>query len=260
MKSIFTCFSLLLALALTSCLEHKSTLSLNKDGSGTITETSTFGAQAVAMMEQMAQMGGDQGAGISGLTDRRKAEARAKEMGEGVTVKEVVPVEEEQRKGGRVVFAFEDINKLKYAPGQSLDELGPGDEAKKKAAEAPSFSYADGVLTIKDLEPNDGEKSKGSPEEIDDMQLEMMKPMFEGMRVTFEIELPGGIAETNASHVEGNTVTLFDIDMGKLLEDPERFKDFARSQPETLAEMKEAAEGVEGIKVETTKTVTITLK
>ena len=51
MKRILLPFvSLLTALALPSCLQQATTIHLNKDGSGTIVEETTFGAQMAAML------------------------------------------------------------------------------------------------------------------------------------------------------------------------------------------------------------------
>ena len=46
-------FTDLAALALPSCLQQATTIHLNKDGSGTLVEETTLGAQASAMLEQM---------------------------------------------------------------------------------------------------------------------------------------------------------------------------------------------------------------
>ncbi|GAA5482133.1 hypothetical protein [Haloferula sargassicola] len=260
MKTWYCLLLSILALALSSCLEHKSTLSLNKDGSGTITEETTLSAEASAMVEQMSAMGGE--AKGNNWADRDKAEKRAKEMGEGVTVKEVAEIDKDGRKGGRVVFAFEDVNKLKYTPGDSLSDMseGMGPQEEKPESEPVKMTYEDGLLTIVNPEPAKTDKPDAPAQEIDPSQLEMAKGMFDGMRITSVLVLPGGIKETNASYVDGDTITLMDMDMGKLVAQPEKFRKFAAAQPETLDDMKELIEGVDGIKVETAKKVTVRLK
>lgn len=47
------------ALSLSSCFQSETVIHLNKDGSGTIVETNTVGAQMIAMMGQMAGLGGE---------------------------------------------------------------------------------------------------------------------------------------------------------------------------------------------------------
>jgi len=271
MKKLWFTLAGVLALLASSCIEHHATLSLNKDGSGTITEETVMGAQAVEMMEGMAAMGGEEGGGgnpFADMADKAKAEEKAKQMGEGVTVKEVKAIDEGGRKGARIVYAFEDINKVKFSFGDAMSEMGegmaPDEGGEEEAGDEPmAFSYKDGVLTLKnDMEDagagDEGEKPEA--QEMGEQEMAMAQQMFGDMKMSLKIELPGGIKETNASHVDGNTVTFMDIDFGKLVSDPEKFKKFAAAQPETPGEMQEALKGIDGVKVETKEEVTIELK
>lgn len=267
MKKLLYLAAALVGLALTSCFEHHAVLKLNKDGSGTITEETVLSGQMVAMMDQMAAMGGETTGGPKDMADPEKAKATAAKMGEGVTVEKVEEINEEGRKGARIVYAFEDVNKLKYTPGGGLSDAGssmaPGG-AETVAKEDPmQLDYKDGVLTLRNPAPEkkEGEDAeKPAAPEIDPSQLEMAKQMFEGMRISMKIELPGGIDETNATHVDGTTVTLMDMDMGQLMKDGDKFMEFIKEQPETPAEMEALVQGVEGVKVETKDPVTIKLK
>lgn len=270
MKKILSLFAVMMAMALTSCIEHNVVILLNKDGSGTITEETSFGAQAVAMMEQMAAMGGEAaGDPLGDMVDEAEAKKKAATMGDGVTVSKVEKIDAGGRKGGRVVYAFEDINTVKFQFGDSVSDMGdgmkpPGGEAEKAPKEEPmTFVYKDNVLKLtnpgagKDASPESGEEAS---DEMDEQGLEMAKQMMGDMKMSLKLEIPGGIAETNASHVDGNTVTFMEMEMGKLLEDPEKFKAFSKAKPETPAAMQEALKGIEGVKIETSDEVTVTLK
>ena len=261
------------ALLASSCIEHHATIRLNKDGSGTIVEETTFGGQALAMLGQMAALGGDAGAPdpMSQLVDEEAAKERAAAMGEGVTLEKVEPIDEAARKGGRVTYAFEDINRITYLFGDSINDAGKNmnpaaaaeaeDEGPKE--QPLKFSFADGVLTFDNPGVDPGAEPEEAPEvaeELDAASMAMAQQMFQGMRLSLKIEAPGGIEETNATHVDGNTVTLVDMDMGKLVEDPEKFKALVAANPQTPAEMQEAMAGVEGVKVETEDKLKIELK
>jgi hypothetical protein len=270
MKKLLFTLAGAFALLASSCIEHHATISLNKDGSGTITEETVMGAQAVAMMESMAAMGGEEGGAenpFADMADKAKAEEKAKALGEGVTIKEVKAIDENGRKGARVVYAFEDINKVKFSFGDAMSELGEGmspDAGEEAAKDEPmAFSYKDGVLTLKnEMDAAGGDEKEEQPdvEEMGEQEMAMAQQMFGDMKMSLKIELPGGIEKTNATHVDGNTVTFMDIDFGKLVSDPEKFKKFAAAQPESPAEMQEAVKGIEGVKVETKEEVTIELK
>jgi hypothetical protein len=268
MKRLFYLFTAITAMLATSCIEHHVTIELNKDGSGTLTEETTLSAQALQMMEQMAAgIGGGQDAGannpLDDLQSAEKAAEKAKGMGEGVTVQKVEKVEDGGRKGARVTFAFEDINKVDFAYNETIGDLKPegppqgGDDAEPEGAQ---FEYADGVLTIRNpVDKQDADAPADAPVP-GDAELAQAKQMMGDMKMSMKIVLPGGIAETNATHVEGNTVTFLEMDMGKVIENPDAFRKLNRAEAETPAEMQAALKGVEGVKAEAEEVVTIKLK
>lgn len=256
MKQLITLVgAVALALLTSSCLQQHTTLSLNKDGSGTITEATILGAQMLAMMGAAGE-GGDPLAQMLEQAKAKSADAIAK-MGEGVSVKEVKPLNEGGNKGIVVVYEFKDINKLKYAFGQGL---GDGPEEGEES-EPIDISYKDGVLTINNKyeKPEAGEEDTDN-EEMDEAGLAMAQQMMGDMRISLSLDFPGGIAETNASHVDGSKVTVMDMDFGKLIAQQDKFKEFMKAKPESPAEAKELLKGVEGVKIETAEKLTVKLK
>ena len=268
----------LLALLTSSCLEHSATIRLNKDGSGTITEETVFSAEASAMMAQMAQ-GGESPA--AKFADAKKAAASAAAMGEGVTVDKVEKIDKDGRTGGRVVYKFKDINKVKFTYAEAMSDAGkdmgppgaPGDApdapGDKPANKPMTFKYEGGVLTLVNPEPEAAAKKPAAggdaPDaagEIDPQSLAMMQGVFKDMKMSLKVEIADGIAETDATHVDGNTVTLMDMAFGKLLANPEHMKKLSAMQMEesTPAEVAAAFKGVEGMKIETKDTVTVKVK
>ena len=242
-----------LALLTTSCMQQETTLSLKKDGSGTITESTAIGAQMLAMMGAAGAEAGDPLDQM--VADaKKKAEKAAGNMVEGVTVKEVKKLNEGGKKGVVIVYAFKDINKLKYAFGETLGD-GP-DEGEAK--EPLDISYKDGVLTINNKYEKPDKPKEEEP--IDEQGLAMAQQMMGDMRIALKLEFPGGIAKTNAEHVEGNKVTMMDIEFGKLMQQQDKFKAFMKAQPDSPAEAKELLKGVEGVKIETSEKLTVQLK
>lgn len=261
----------LLALLTSSCLEHSATIRLNKDGSGTITEETVFSAEASAMMAQMPPGGNG-----PKFDDPKKAAAAATKMGEGVTVEKVEKIDKDGRVGGRVVYKFKDINKVKFTYGEAMSDAGkdmgppgaPGDApdapGDKPANKPITFKYEGGVLTLVNPEPEAGAKKPAeggdAPEEIDPQSMAMMQGVFKDMKMSLKVEIADGIAETNASHVEGNTVTLMDMAFGKLLANPEHMKKLNAMQDSSPAEAAAAFKDVDGFKIETKDTVTVKVK
>jgi hypothetical protein len=272
MKRALTYLGAALAVLLfPSCLEHTSTIKLNKDGSGTITEETLFSAEASAMMAEMPGGGDNDPAGK--FADEKKAAEAAAKMGEGVTVEKAEKINKDGRIGGRVVYKFADINKVKFTFGNAMSDAGkdmgpPGAAEKAEAENKPvTFSYKDGVLTLVnpdakkagDAKP-EGDAAAEDEEETDPQAMAMMQQMFKDMRMTFKLEVADGIAETNASHVDGNVVTFIDMPFGKLLADPKNLKKLESMKDASPADAAAAFKDIEGLKIETKDEVTVKVK
>lgn len=265
MKALFRILTLgLLALLTTSCFEQTAIIRLNKDGSGTITETLLLSAEASGMLQIMAEGGQDP---LAKLTDKEAAEAYAKKIGEGVELAKAGKIERGERKGAEVVYRFKDINTVKFLMGGSITELAkatapPGTPEQQRPEQQPaSFKYADGVLTVVTSITT---KPEGEPDpgkvEISDQELALAKGTFKGMKMAFSLEFPGGIVESNADHVEGSTVTIADIDFGKLTEDPAHMRKIMAANEEGPAAVAAAVKDIPGVKGEGKQEFTVKLK
>jgi hypothetical protein len=281
-KLLLAATSALIALALPGCLQNETTIHLNKDGSGTLVDETLLGAQMLAMIDQMAAGFGGGGDAekpkddpIKQMFSEDKAKKRAAELGEGVTYVKSEPLDKNGAKGARTTYAFKDISKLKVSTGDGMDsmsKMSPMGDAPEAAApkkqEPIGFAFADGKLTIKMPEPvkktadPEAPAAEGQPKpDMDSPEAQaQMKQMMGGMKMSLKIVCDSGIAETTASNKEGNTITLYEMDMGKLMENPETFKKLgAMDQMDSNAAM-EAFKNIKGVKMETKKEVTVTLK
>lgn len=256
--------SVLAACLLPSCFQNETVIQLNKDGSGTLTEETAFGPQALEMLAQFAQLGGDGADPLADLTSEEKAKTRATELGEGVTLDKVEKTEKNGFKGGKTTFRFADINKLKLssdAVKDAMPEIPGAEEQQKKKTEPITFQYDGGKLTIKLPEPEKAEApaAEGAPE-IGAAEEAQAKAMFKDMRFSVKIVAADGIAETNAEHVDGGTITLVDMDFGKVLEKPgalQKMSALGNANPDAAMQ---AMKGFDGVKIETKREVTVTLK
>lgn len=260
------------ALCLTSCLQSETTIHLNKDGSGTLVEETILGAQMMAMMDQMAAMGGAGGGKndpLAGMFSEAKAKVRATQLGEGVILEKNESVSKAGNKGGRATYHFADINKLKISPGDRMKDLSPMGEmapSKHKASKPIDFKYADGTLSIAMPRPKPEDEKPATPVPDDDFhgkgapgeqEIGMMKQMMGDMKISFKIVIEPGIAETNATHREGNTITLIDMEMGKLFDNPEVIKKLGKVDKQDPTAAIEMMKDVPGVKFEGQKEVTV---
>ena len=259
-------------LVLPGCLQNETTIHLNKDGSGTLVEETRLGAQMLAMFDQMAGLGGPDAAKddpVAKMFSKDKAKARAADLGEGVTFESSEPISANGGKGARVTYRFKDINTLKIAPGDGMKNLSPMGEAKAEALKKNAtiaFSYSGGKLTIQMPEPPkaDPAAAAGENPNMPDMDkpetAAMVKQMLGDMKLSIKVVADSGIAESNATYQSANTVTLMEMDMGKMLEKPASFKQLGKIDKNNPAAAMQALQGLDGVKLETKKEVTIKVK
>jgi hypothetical protein len=261
-KIILSIVSLLTALALTSCFEAETTIHLKKDGSGTLVKELRLGKKMLQIpAEDLKKMFSE------AEKDARDAAMIAK-MGEGVTFAKFEPNKDGDAKGWRTTYHFEDINKLRVSFDLDMEmemELADPDSAKVTENDVKpfcTFDYNDGVLTITPTpQPKDNAEAAGiNRKEPGEQELGMMKAMLDGMKVVFKVTMEPGIAETNATHRDGDTITLFDYDVCEVLTDPENTKKLGALDQENPEKNLGLLKNLKGSKAEMKPQVTVKLK
>jgi hypothetical protein len=274
-KPLITLLAAASVLLLSSCFNHETTIRLNKDGSGTLVEETRLSGQILEMIGQFAGgFGGDQAPQdpVKDMLSEEKAKERAAELGEGVTFQKIEPVTVGESKGARTTYAFADINKLRVSADDLKKQLPkrpqgfPGGEQPNKLAGKPIvFNYKDGVLTIvpnneKDVEKPDEEDMAEAKQKLESPEaMAMMKQMFADLKVSIKLVAESGIAETNATYQEGDTITLMEMDMNKLMENPENFEKLGALDQNNPAAAMEALKGINGVKAEVKPEITVKL-
>lgn len=275
-KLLLLAASAVCALVLPGCLQHHSTIRLNKDGSGTLVEETLLGAQMLGMLDQMAAGFGGGGAAPADPTkemfSEEKAKKRAAELGEGVTFEKSEPVSKDGSKGARVTFRFKDINQLKVTTGDGMKQMSPpgmpgAAEAAPKKQEPIAFTYKDGTLSVRMPKPEQPENAeKPAQEAPDKMPMDspeaqaMMKQMMGDMKMTLRLIIEPGIAETTASHQDGNTITLMEMDFGKIVENADGLKKLGSVDQKDPTAAMEALKGIAGMKFEPKQEITVKVK
>ncbi|MFM2171221.1 MAG: hypothetical protein RI957_1450 [Verrucomicrobiota bacterium] len=274
-----------LVLGLSSCLEIHEKVTLKKDGSGTIMEETVLGAQLSAMMQMAALQGGE--GGMPDLFGEEAAKTRAEKFGKGVTVAKIEKINAEGKTGSRVTYQFADINAvtLDMSDGaSSLNGMSPqaAQAAKEKGAEVKpiTFTYKEGVLTIFNPQPEKEaadaaknavrdaiEKNENAAAE-DEVQAgaeaaqmqAMAMQMMKDMKMSAKVVIEPGIAETTATHHAGDVITLMEMDMGKLMANPEVMKQLQGLDIKNPGELEKKLKAIDGVKGEEQEKVTVKLK
>lgn len=203
------------------CFEIETVISLNYDGSGTITEKFVISKNVEEMTKQFLpgalKESGSEDTREEKELDRRYYEERAANFGRDVRL---VSVEQGNNDGGghfiRTVYAFPDITKVKIsqAPEAPIPE-DAGTRIEEPAGEKPvTFQFNKGkVCQLKVLFPlpqkpeilNEETMSAPSEKDLENLppqQLEIMKQIFSELKMKVSIEVPGTMVKTNATFVE----------------------------------------------------------
>jgi hypothetical protein len=263
----------LTAAALSGCLQSSTVIKMKPDGSGTIEQTTTMNAEAIAQFSALAAMGNDKDkkGGVDDLFSEKDARAAAGKMGQGVTFVSSEKIDTPDRKGLKAIYAFTDISKISVeelnAPGGMNNDSSAAPGGKKDPPMTFQFKQlpgGDGLLTI--LQPGVDKAMNSTPAakpdaaaaavdpKMAEQGLEMMKTFMKGLKVDIVVQVPR-LVKTNSAYVQGGTVTLLSMDFDQVLSDPDALKKM--NDAKSLDDTKAMLQGVKGIKVNLQPQLTI---
>jgi hypothetical protein len=264
-KKVLSLLGMAMAFLLPSCLEFETKVTLNKDGSGTITEEIIFGQQMAGMLDMAAAQGGENP--LAQMKSKEEGQKKAAAFGNGVTFVKAEDIKTKAGgKGVRLTYNFKDINEVTLNPAGDMSALnampGQGLQAKPDAGEKASFRYNNGRLTINLPAPEEEEGEAVEPEALqpDDPQAAMMAEMLKGMKMSVKVVAADGIAETTASHHKDGTITLLEMNMDEVMKNPDGLGALGKLQGKKPDELTKAMKNIKGVKAETQKEVVVILK
>ncbi len=265
MKIIFKLSLIVILLfAATSCIEVETRVKVNKDGSGTVEERAVASPAMVAMINSFASMGDSSDTEEFSLIDEDELKANAEEMGAGVRFIKVESLDESNN-SYVAYYEFDDVRNLKITsdPGNKVpsDVMNEDEEqTDPEKDEFISFDFISGdspTLIIQmppkdeeDLEMEFGDSEMETDSLADDMWAEQFKMMLKDMRFVVTVEVAGDIDETNASYVDGSRVTIFEMDLGQIIDNPKKFNELKKNKPATFDELAMQIKDLPGIKIE----------
>jgi hypothetical protein len=249
------------ALASGACFQMTTVLKVAGDGSGTITHRMVYSSQALTQLRQFAALagrGGGNGATFDPLSEQQ-ARDMAASIGPGVSYVSSEPIASPAGQGRETTYAFTDVSTLQIstqpaAPG-GLPLNAPG--ISSGAAESITFSLTreptgNAVLHIFVPEPNFLD-ALGSPAAQN--QIGMVKTMLAGAKVLLMAEPIGTLARTSSPYVDGQRVTLLEVDLDEVLKDDTLLTRLQAAKTED--EAKAIVQGARGLKINLQRDITI---
>jgi hypothetical protein len=209
------------ALASGACFQMTTTLKVNGDGSGTIDHRMVYTAAAIAQLRQFAMFGGKGGQTFDPLSEQQ-ARDMAASIGSGVTYVTSTPIASATGRGRETTFAFTDVSQLRIST-QPAAPAGISVKTPGLSTESESITFSltrepggNTVLHIHVPEPNFLD-ALGSPAAAG--QIGMIKTTLAGARVLLMAEPAGTLVRTSSPYVEGQRVTLLEVDLDQVLKD-----------------------------------------
>lgn len=255
---------LLVSCGLAGCFQIDQVVTVSPDGSGTLEETFLVSRKIAESMTALAggmnDLPGAAGAGESRIKEQgffkdEEIKKRAESFGSDVHFVRMQRVTDKQFEGYKAVYTFTDINKLRLDQGTSgmPKQMGQGSEAAPKGTE---FTFTPGKtakLVVKQQKMNAaaGEGASGitpPARESSAEELAMMRQMFDGLRITTTLVIKGKVLESNATHRTDSTITLAEIDFGKILDKPELLAKMAVLQQGDQTAAMEVIKNMPGMK------------
>lgn len=264
-----------LSLLLAGCLQVDTTINVKKDGSGTINEKVLMSKTFVNMMKEFAMAFNDSTTAADedfSLFKNDEIISDAKEYGADVKYVSHNFISNDEWEGYEAIYSFEDISKIKVQPDPDSKVAMSEDETETETADNDEyyfFKFKKGDVSelIIDRPPiefdSDSSSQESSGDDVesneDELGDEAMK-MMEGMKINIAINVEGKITNSNATYVEGSTITLFHMNLGEMMNNKEAFKEFKNNEPKNIEEMKQFMEKFPGMKIEIEKPVSIKFK
>jgi hypothetical protein len=230
-------------LPLAGCFQSSTLIRVKADGSGTIQQRLVLTEQALDQLRAFTILGGGN-ADNADPTAEPQARALAAAIGSGVTYVSSMPVADGRFQGRESVYSFTDITQLRISEQPEV----PGGPALRApgvntTSDPITFGFGrtpDGTMILRILVPRPSIFPTGPGGAVQSPTLEqiaMVKQMLAGARLTVAIEPEGRLARTTSPFVEGNRVTLIDVDIDRAGADPDlaRKLQSARTPEETKA-------------------------
>jgi hypothetical protein len=273
--------TVLFVLATTGCINSAALIKVKADGSGTVEQTLLMNVQALETMAKTmgAAMGAKEGEMKAGekpsfkdIFKEAELKKMAEDLGGGVRLVSVTPLSQNGLEGARLLFAFDDINKIGIDPAN----MGGGGMGEKRDYAFALTRLPSGVTRLvvnappgKDKEEDEDEEGEedeededveneededeedaAKPEDVSPEMQAMVKQMFAGMRFALDVEVEGTIVSSSSDFVSGRRVTILEVDFDQLLQQEAALKQLPKLGPNVNpAEAMAALKGIKGLKM-----------
>lgn len=283
--AIRTITLLVVTLLMVGCIETQMLVTVRPDGGGSIREHVQMKSEMVEMLRQMTMSfqasfsdddeKAEEPPARKELFSEEEIRQNADKLGSDVRYVSHEMIEGGGRTGYVAMYEFDDINTVhvNQNPGASMPEMGTDVGGMDTEEEFVLFTFTPGTPAHLIIRPPADEEDESEVTEWTDNEdidadgveetedgFDQMAEFLRDMRVLVQVAVEGGIVESNATHVDGNVITLMDIDFNKLLDDPERLKQLQKTESMSPAAAKQLLRDIPGLRVEVEEEVFVSFR
>jgi len=254
MRILRFAFTLLAVVPLAGCFQSSTLIRVKADGSGTIEQRLLLSEQALDQLRAFTILGGGNGDNADPTTEAQ-ARALAEVIGPGVAYVSSMPLADGKLRGRQTTYSFADVTQLRISEQPSVSPGGPGLKAQGINTSSDPITFAldrrpGGNVVLRILVPRPGvfpTDPNGIPQAPTAEQIAMVKAMLAGARLTVAIEPEGRLVQTTSPFVQGNQVTLLDVDVDKAAADTSLAQKLQAAK--TPDDVKAALNSTPGVKI-----------
>lgn len=247
----------------TGCLQVDTKVFVNKDGSGIIEENVLIKNEVLEMMKQFVMAFDSTKAEEFNFFKEEELISKASQYGEGVTFLSSEKLKSENFEGVRARYSFQDISKvnLSLVADDQLpaltEESTPKDESELLKFVLDKTSAQTNLKIFLPSMKNEDIAEEEVDDSTSNENFEKVKEIFADMKVSLRIIPSGNIKQTNADFVDDNQVTLIEMNLNSLINNPDLFKDLSGNKIKSLDEFRKAVKDLEGFKIESKNEINI---
>lgn len=250
---------MLLAVPLAACFQSSTVVHVKADGSGTIVQRTLLTEAAMDQLRTFAILGGGN-PDATDPTSEAQAKAIAASIGPSVSYVSSMPVTVDKYHGRETTYAFPDIRQLHISEQPAVANSLP--IPASAGGNGPPISFAldrtaEGNVVLRVLVPRpsifpSGPDGRATPPSLE--QITMVKQLLAGARLSVVVEPDGQLVRTSSPFVDGNRVTLIDVDIDRASADPDLAK---KLQSIGTDDQAKAINSIDGLRITLQPEITI---
>lgn len=250
------CVCLPAAFVSSACFQMSALIKVSADGSGTIEHRMAESRQEIARLRRP-----------EGLdpTSESRARSNARSLGPGVTYQASTSIDTSEWHGRSSVYTFDDISRLQFSQGEDIFGASPGARVVTAfTCTVTSLPNGHAVLHVNFTQPDwylprDPAKPGGGlfmlgPTMVE-QTLDGRAARSPGGHVLIVVEPRGRLVRTNSRFVDGNRVTVQEVDVDRALDNQSFIARLRAAQ--TVDDYWSAIKDVPGLKVTLEREITI---